>query len=93
MWSGYLAFLAEAARWRRITAPVFTFGPPPSLESLWHVSLRDALSVDVFSTLQQRIERRVSHPHLRQLLGRFATYVGASPYSLRRPWRSSRTWN
>lgn len=77
---GYLAFLAEAARWHRITAPVFTFGPPPSLESLWHVSLRDALSVDVFSTLQQRIERRVSHPHLRQLLGRFATYVGASPY-------------
>ncbi|GAB4495362.1 MAG: phytoene desaturase family protein [Anaerolineales bacterium] len=77
---GYLGFLAEAARLHRITAPVFTYGPPPSLESLQHVTLQDALSVDVLSTLQQSIERRVRHPHLRQLLGRFATYVGASPY-------------
>jgi phytoene desaturase len=29
---------------------------------------------------KQSIERRIRHPHLRQLLGRFATYVGASPY-------------
>jgi phytoene desaturase len=77
---GYLDFLAEAARLHRITSPVFTYGPPPSLESLKHVSLRDALNVDVFHTLQHSIERRVQSPHLRQLLGRFATYVGASPY-------------
>jgi phytoene desaturase len=77
---GYLDFLAEAARLHRITGPVFTYGPPPSLESLKHVSLKDALSVDVVRTLQQSIERRIRHPRLRQLLGRFATYVGASPY-------------
>jgi len=77
---GYLAFLAEAARLHRITSPVFTYGPPPSFASLQHVNLRDALSVDPLHTLQWSIERRVSHPHLRQLLGRFATYVGASPY-------------
>lgn len=77
---GYLDFLAEAARLHRITGPVFTDGPPPSLESLKRVTLKDALSVDVVRTLQQSIERRVRHPHLRQLLGRFATYVGASPY-------------
>lgn len=77
---GYLAFLAEAARLHRITGPVFTYGPPPSLASLRHVSLRDALSVDTLHSLQWSIERRVKHPHLRQLLGRFATYVGASPY-------------
>lgn len=77
---GYLDFLAEAARLHRITAPVFTYGPPPSLESLKHVTLSDALRVDVIRTLQQSIERRLRHPHLRQLLGRFATYVGASPY-------------
>jgi phytoene desaturase len=77
---GYLDFLAEAARLHRITGPVFTYGPPPSLESLKHVTLKDALSVDVVRTLQQSIERRIRHPHLRQLLGRFATYVGASPY-------------
>lgn len=77
---GYLGFLAEAARLHRITSPVFTYGPPPSLESLKHVTLQDALSVDVTRTLQQSIERHVHHPHLRQLLGRFATYVGASPF-------------
>jgi phytoene desaturase len=77
---GYLDFLAEAARLHRITGPVFTYGPPPSLESLKHVTLKDALSVDVVRSLQASIERRIRHPHLRQLLGRFATYVGASPY-------------
>jgi len=78
--SGYLNFLAEAARLHRITAPVFTFGPPPSLGSLRRVSAREAVSVDPLHTLQWSIERQVRSPHLRQLLGRFATYVGASPY-------------
>jgi len=77
---GYLDFLAEAARLHRITGPVFTYGPPPSLASLKRVTLKDALSVDVVRSLQGSIERRIRHPHLRQLLGRFATYVGASPY-------------
>ncbi len=77
---GYLAFLAEAARVYRIVSPVFLFGPPPTLASVRKVTLGDALSVDLLSTLQKRIERAVRHPHLRQLLGRFATYVGASPY-------------
>jgi phytoene desaturase len=77
---GYLDFLAEAARLHRITGPVFTYGPPPSVASLKHISLQDALSVDVIRTLQQSIENRIRHPHLRQLLGRFATYVGASPF-------------
>jgi len=30
--------------------------------------------------MNQAIEGFVRSPHLRQLLGRFATYVGASPY-------------
>lgn len=77
---GYLTFLAEAARLYRITSPVFTYGPPPSLASFARVSFKDALSVDPFHSLQWSIEQRVKHPHLRQLLGRFATYVGASPY-------------
>jgi len=77
---GYLAFLAEAARVYRIVSRVFLFGPPPTFASLRLVSPRDALSVDLVGTLQKRIERAVRHPHLRQLLGRFATYVGASPY-------------
>lgn len=77
---GYLAFLSEAARLHRITGPVFTYGPPPSFASLKHVTLKDLFSVDPIHTLQWRIEKYVHHPHLRQLLGRFATYTGASPY-------------
>lgn len=77
---GYLAFLSEAARLHRITGPVFTYGPPPSPASFLRVSLKDMLSVDPFHTLQWSIEKHVHHPHLRQLLGRFATYTGASPY-------------
>jgi len=77
---GYLAFLAQAARLHRVTAPIFTYGPPPSFASLGRVPLGDVLAVDPIHTLQWSIERHVRHPHLRQLLGRFATYVGASPY-------------
>lgn len=77
---GYLAFLAEAARVYRIVSPVFIFGPPPTIASLRKVTLQDVLAVDLLGTLQKRIERAVRHPHLRQLLGRFATYVGASPF-------------
>ncbi len=77
---GYLGFLAEAARLHRITGPVFTYGHPPSLQSLQKVTLQDALRVDVLHTLQHSIQNRVRDPRLRQLLGRFATYVGASPY-------------
>ncbi len=77
---GYLAFLSSAAKLHRITAPVFTYGPPPSLSSFKKITLRDLLSFDPIHSLQWSIERHVQHPHLRQLLGRFATYVGASPY-------------
>ncbi len=77
---GYLAFLTEAARLHRITGPVFTYGPPPAFSSLKKVTLPDLLSVDPVHTMQWMIEKYVRHPHLRQLLGRFATYTGASPY-------------
>lgn len=78
--AGYLSFLSEAARLHRITGPVFTYGPPPSPASLKQVAFKDMLAVDPIHTLQWSIEKHVRHPHMRQLLGRFATYVGASPY-------------
>jgi phytoene desaturase len=77
---GYLRFLAAAAGLHRITAPVFTFGPPPSLSSFLRVPLSDALRVDPFRTLDAAIRAHLRSPHLRQLFGRFATYVGSSPY-------------
>lgn len=77
---GYLAFLSYAARLHRLTGPTFIYNVPPSPARLLQLPLLDLLKVDPWFTMQQVIERHVRSPHLRQLLGRFATYVGASPY-------------
>ena len=77
---GYLAFLAYAAKLHRITGPVFIYDQPPDLKTLARVSPLQLLEVDPWLTMDQTIRRHVRSSHLRQLLGRFATYVGASPY-------------
>ena len=77
---GYLEYLAHVAKLHHITSPVFTYGPPPSPASLLKVSPLDMLAVDPIHTLQWDIDRFVRHPKLRQMLGRFSTYVGSSPY-------------
>jgi phytoene desaturase len=77
---GYLKFLAYAARLYRITNPVFIYDQPPGLGSLLKVSPLDAVRIDGLRTMSQAIDGFVRSPHLRQLLSRFATYVGASPY-------------
>jgi phytoene desaturase len=77
---GYLDFLAYAARLHRITGPVFIYNQPPTPRSFLGVAPADMLQVAPWLTMEQAIRRRVRSPHLRQLLGRFATYVGASPY-------------
>lgn len=77
---GYLAYLAQAARLYRITGPVFVYDQPPTWRSFLGVPLRDMLQVEAWRTMDQAISRYVRSPHLRQLLGRFATYVGASPF-------------
>jgi phytoene desaturase len=77
---GYLAYLAYAARIHRITGPVFIYDQPPTWRSFFRVSPFDALKVDGLRTMQQSIRGFVHSPQMRQLLGRFATYVGASPY-------------
>ncbi|MCX6047695.1 MAG: phytoene desaturase family protein [Chloroflexi bacterium] len=77
---GYLRFLAYAARLHRITGPAFIYDQPPSLRSLARVPPWDVLKIDPWLTLNQVIQRHVRSPHLRQLLQRFATYVGADPF-------------
>jgi len=78
---GYLQYLAYAARIHRITGPQFIYGEPPTLSSLlMNTPVHEWLQVDPLRTMQQAIESHVRSPQLRQLLGRFATYVGASPY-------------
>ncbi len=77
---GYLAYLAYAARIHRITGPVFIYDQPPTPASFLRVPLWEMPRVDPFRTMHGAIKSFVKSTHLRQLLGRFATYVGGSPY-------------
>lgn len=78
--NGYLRYLAYVSELHRITGPVFIYDQPPGLASFTRVNPLDALRVDGLRSMHSAIASHVRHPHLRQLLGRFATYVGASPY-------------
>ncbi len=77
---GYAAYLDHAEFLHRVTGPLFVYGPKPSLADLAKFNPLDALRIEPFSPLSESIARRVRSPHVRQLLGRFATYVGTSPY-------------
>jgi phytoene desaturase len=78
--SGYLRFLAFASDLHRITGPVFIYDQPPTWRSFTRVPLPDMIRTRPWATMSQAIAEYVKSPHLRQLLMRFATYVGASPY-------------
>lgn len=45
-----------------------------------HGMLSALKDFDYFSSMQEAISKRVSHPHLRDMLGYFIKYVGSSPY-------------
>lgn len=77
---GYQDFLAYAAELHRITGPAFIYGQPPTFSRITQLPLLDLLKIDPWLTMEQAINKRVRSPQLRQLLGRFATYVGASPF-------------
>lgn len=77
---GYLRYLAYAARIHRVTGPVFIYDQPPRPRSFLQVPLTEWLAADPLRTMDASIRRFVRSSHLRQLLGRFATYVGGSPY-------------
>lgn len=77
---GYLRYLAYAAQIHRITGPVFIYDRPPRPKSFLKVPLLDWSKADPFRTMDAAIRAHVRSPKLRQLLGRFATYVGGSPY-------------
>ncbi len=78
--AGYRAYLAYAERLHRLTSPVFIYDRPPTWRSFWRGPPQHAFQIDPFRTMDRAIRSFVRSPHLRQLLGRFATYVGASPY-------------
>lgn len=77
---GYLRYLEYAAQIHRVTGPVFIYDQPPRPSSFLKVPLTDWLVADPFRTMDAAIRSYVRSPKLRQVLGRFATYVGGSPY-------------
>ncbi len=77
---GYRAYLAYAARIHRVTGPRFIYNDPPTFGQLARTPLSDALAVDPLRTMDGAVRRFVRSPYLRQMLDRFGTYVGASPY-------------
>ena len=78
--AGYEKYLRYAEQIHRITGPVFIYDRPPTWRSFLRVPFPDWFKIDGLRTMQQAIENHVQSPELRQLLGRFATYVGGSPY-------------
>ena len=77
---GYQAYLGYVAHLHRITGPAFIYGAPPTWRTVAQVAPADALRLAPWLTMDAAIRRHVRSPHLRQLLGRFATYVGGSPF-------------
>lgn len=78
--AGYLGYLAYAAQIHRITGDVFIYNKPPTPSSFAKVPIWDWLKADPFRNMSGAINSFVKSDKLRQLLGRFATYVGGSPY-------------
>lgn len=77
---GYLAYLQYVAQLHRITGDVFIYDRPPTPKSFLRVPFPDWFKVDAWRTMDGKIRSFVKSPELRQLFGRFATYVGGSPY-------------
>jgi phytoene desaturase len=78
--AGYFRYLAYVATIHRITGPVFIYDKPPRPASFLKVPITEWLKADPLRQMQPAINSFVKSPYMRQLLGRFATYVGGSPY-------------
>jgi phytoene desaturase len=79
---GYLRFLAYAARMHRILSPVMLYSDPPALSDILSLSPLEMAQVDLRS-MDGAIRAHFRSPYLRHLFRRFATYLGASPYTAR----------
>lgn len=74
------AFLRYAARIWEAAAPVFVFGPAPKVTGLLGrglLALGAVARIDPLSDMASAIDKRVTSPHLRMLLERYATYNGS----------------
>lgn len=81
---GYLAFCRHGEQLFDLVSGPFMDGAKPSLTGLLglagRIGARGALALEGHRTMAASLEGYFRDARLRQLFGRFATYVGASPY-------------
>lgn len=78
----YSDFLAYAGKIDRLTLPGYFEKGFDDIRSIirFHGPLTALRGFDYFSSMQQGINRHVSHSHMRDMLGYFIKYVGSSAY-------------
>lgn len=76
----YNNFLKRAEKLYNKTSQAFLFNPLYSLKDFKKLKYFDFLGIDAFSTVSQKVDKKISSPHLRQFFKRFTTYNGSSPY-------------
>lgn len=77
---GFARFMRHAHRLHDAVAEPFLYRSRPGVRDLLRLPLAQTLRIDAFRTMHAAIRDHVKHPHLVQLLSRFATYNGSSPY-------------
>lgn len=76
----YSSFLDHSGELYRKTADAFLLNPLYELSDLKKLNLLDALSIDAFSTVSDKVDSSFSSSYLRKFFKRFTTYNGSSPF-------------
>lgn len=76
----YLDFLEYSKRLYELTSDTFIYHPLRQWTDLLQLPLTDALKIDAFKTVSQRVDASFESKYIRQFFKRFATYNGSSPY-------------
>lgn len=76
----YLDFLSYSKRLYELTADTFIYHPLRQWTDLLRLPIADALKIDAFSTVSNRVDASFESTYLRQFFKRFTTYNGSSPF-------------
>jgi len=76
----YSRFLDYSRKLYERTAEAFLFNPLYNLSDLTSLKLTDALFIDAFTTVSNRVDKTFESKYLRLFFKRFTTYNGSSPF-------------
>lgn len=77
---GYVRFMRYARTLHDVVAEPFLYRSRPGIRDLLQLPITHVLKIDALRSMHAAIRSHVRDPHLIQLLSRFATYNGSSPY-------------